>query len=382
MLNESQFTALGKTLQDELVLSVYVARESSDPGTGPLWRMRLEAATDRLRDALEKEAPEQLEAFDGARGHLAEALAPFGRVYPYRGWSGFATADRLWAGQALPYEPAAVVRWQHGPFVSPVIRAFKAARPATVGVVDQWRARIYLYEDGALSDEDDEMVVLQRMDDVVDQGVTKRAAGVSGAPVPRGASGMRGETRTDAARHALQEETRRLVAQLRDAIMARTGDSGIAVVGGMPETLAALLPELEAVLPGRVGQMGTVTLDAARDEIVAEVERAVSALTLERQARLLESCLEAGDGDGAGWDNVERAVAAGAADTLLVSRALIESSPDAADRVIRTAWAQGAHVEEVGDEIGARLMAEFGGVAARLRFRPVPVNAARPSGEG
>ena len=69
-----------------------------------------------------------------------------------------------------------------------------------------------------------------------------------------------------------------------------------------------------------------------------------------------------------GWRRTYHALAAGAVDTLLLARALIESAPDDAERLVRLALAQGADVEELGEEIGARLWQEGEGVAARLRF--------------
>ena len=54
-----------------------------------------------------------------------------------------------------------------------------------------------------------------------------------------------------------------------------------------------------------------------------------------------------------------------------ISRPLIESAPDDAERLVRLALAQGADVEELGDDVGARLWQENEGVAARLRFKLV-----------
>ena len=70
-----------------------------------------------------------------------------------------------------------------------------------------------------------------------------------------------------------------------------------------------------------------------------------------------------------GWNETYRALAAGAVDTLLLSRGMIEASPDDAERLVRLALAQGADVEELGGELGGRLAGDADGVAARLRFR-------------
>ena len=65
------------------------------------------------------------------------------------------------------------------------------------------------------------------------------------------------------------------------------------------------------------------------------------------------------------------ALKAGAVDTLLVARPLIENNPDDAESLVRLALAQGADVEEIGNDVGVRLWQDAEGVAARLRFKLV-----------
>jgi stalled ribosome rescue protein Dom34 len=130
-----------------------------------------------------------------------------------------------------------------------------------------------------------------------------------------------------------------------------------------------VLKELEEKMPGRVIEVSELAFDSSREDLVTAVAAAASTLTKMRQARLLDATADAGDRAARGWNQTYRALAAGAVDTLLVARGLIESSPDEAERLVRLALAQGGDVEELGEELGERLMKEWEGVAARLRFR-------------
>jgi peptide subunit release factor 1 (eRF1) len=111
------------------------------------------------------------------------------------------------------------------------------------------------------------------------------------------------------------------------------------------------------------------SFDSTETDIAAAAASAASELTRMRQARLLEGCSQSPERGSMGWNRTYRALAAGAVDTLLLARGLIETAPDDAERLVRLALAQGAEVEELGEDVGARLWKEADGVAARLRFR-------------
>jgi peptide subunit release factor 1 (eRF1) len=154
-----------------------------------------------------------------------------------------------------------------------------------------------------------------------------------------------------------------------EAIGEMAGDDGGVVLGGTGKAISAVRKELEGKLAGRIVEAPVLAFDSAAAELLATVAGAASTLTRMRQSELLEACADAGDRASRGWNETHRALAAGAVDTLLLARGLIETSPDDAERLVRLALAQGAEVEELGEELGDQLMAEAEGVAARLRFR-------------
>jgi peptide subunit release factor 1 (eRF1) len=180
---------------------------------------------------------------------------------------------------------------------------------------------------------------------------------------------MRGITRTDYKRRTVDEIAKRHRKEVVEALEETAGDDGGVVLAGTVKAIKAVRKDLEAKLAGRIVEAPELSFDSTRGEIEAVVGPSSSTLTRMRQARLLEACADAGDRASRGWNQTHRALAAGAVDTLLVARGLIEGSPDDAEQLARLALSQGADVEEIGEELGERLMSEAEGVAARLRFR-------------
>lgn len=362
MMTRKSLAELSASLEKELVLSVYIARENEDPGMGDAWRRRLASVITGVRSDVEGQAPQDLPAFDRATEWVASEFEPFGRILPHEGWCVFATQDRVWHAEGLPFLPPEIVRWTEGPYLAPYVRSFKSARPVVLGLVDHYHAHIYRFQDEELSAVL-ELEVEREISEASDVGVQKRASG---------ATGMRGMTGTDYAQRSQAEEARRLQNRVVGAIEKMCGSEGGVVVGGTREAAGAMRRELEDKLPGRVLEVSELSFDSERDELLAYLRVATSRLTSARQARLLEKSADPRRGSH-GWDETCRALAAGAVDTLLVARGLIATAPDDAERLIRLALTQGAEVEEVGGELGDRLMAETDGVVGRLRFVPAGV---------
>jgi peptide subunit release factor 1 (eRF1) len=225
--------------------------------------------------------------------------------------------------------------------------------------MDKWHARLFMYRDGRLA----------RAADVETERAAVDASDVGAPSRVSTRSGTRGMTRTDYAKRMWDEGSRRQRKHVVEAILAVAGDAAGVALAGMSKTVAAARRDLEDKLSGRMVEVPEVSLDSTDVVLAAAAARAASELTTLRQARVLEACRQVPERGCLGWNRTYRALAAGAVDTLLVSRHLIEDSPDDAERLVRLALAQGAEVEEVGDEIGASLWADADGVAARLRFR-------------
>lgn len=359
MLTRQDLADLSRGHEKDMVLSVYLARHNSDPGDRGAWRLRLEGALDGIRSALERETPEDVPAFESAAKQVERGLDSYGRVLPSEGWSAFATAERLSHAEPLPFPPLDVVRWRQGIYAAPYVRSLKSSRPVILAMVERLHATLYRYQGGELG-QGMELRADWPAAEAGDVGVSKRAAT---------ASGRRGVTRTDFTRRALDENARRLRIEIAQAIEELAGPDGGVVLGGTPKATSALRKELEAKMPGRVVDAPELSFDSSRTELIEAVAHGASALTRMRQTELLDHTASVGERAARGWNQTYRALAAGAVDTLLLSRRLIETAPDDAERLVRLALAQGSDIEELGDELGERLSAESEGVAARLRFR-------------
>jgi len=359
MLTRHDLRELSRAREQDMVLSVYLARQSSDPGDRGAWRLRLDSALGEIRSCIEREAPGDMPSFEKAAELVSSELESFGRVLPTEGWSAFATEERLWHAEALTYPPLDAVRWRQGVYAAPYLRTLKGRRPVILAVLTRLHATIYRYLDGELGPG------LEVHADTPEAeagpvGVSKRAAT---------ATGTRGVTRTDYRQRTVDESAKRLRKQVVEALEEMAGDDGGVVLGGTVKATSSVRSELGAKLDGRIVEAPEVSFDSTEAELLASVATAASTLTRMRQARILDACAGAGDRASRGWNQTYRALAAGAVDTLLVARGLIEVSPDDAERLVRLALAQGADVEELGEELGERLMAEAEGVAARLRFK-------------
>jgi hypothetical protein len=364
MMTRSDLTELSRALEGELVLSVYLARENDDPGMGAVWRKRLEVALDDLRSDLEGRAPAELSAFERATGWVTSSVDSFGRVLPHEGWCALATENRLWLAEPLPFRPQELVRWRVGATVAPYLRALKSDRPAVLAVLSGMHADVYRYAEGRFS-EAAEVHAEWPAAEAADVGMSKRASTVSG---------VRGATRTDYVKRTRDENRRRHRKHLEETLAEMAGEEGVIVLGGTQKAISAVRKDLEAAFAGRIAEAPELAFDTAREELFPHLRSAVSRLTEERQNRFLDECADPHRGC-VGWNETYRALAAGAVDTLLLSRGLIESSPDDAERLVRLALAQRADVEEVGGELGDRLAGELGGTAARLRFVPASLQA-------
>ncbi len=355
MLTRGALADLVRSHQDDWVLSVYIGKDGSDPGTRGAWRLRLEAALEAVAGELDPANAEGAASFRGARERIDAAVAGFGRVLPHEGWAAFATDTELVHFEGLPFAPTDLVRWNEGIYTAPYVRALKGRRPVILVLMDGWHARLFRYLEGALSPVL-ELGADRSAIDASDVGMSKR---------PATTTGVRGLTRTDYAQRMLDEESKRLRKQSVEAIVDMAGDGGGVVIGGTAKAVAAAKADLEQKLD--VVEVSELSFASTEAQIAEAAATAASELTRARQDRLLRICAESNRGS-VGWEPTYKALESGAVDTLLVARPLIESSPDEAERIVRMALAQGAEIEELGDDVGTRLWTDADGVAARLRF--------------
>ena len=60
MLTREGLAELSRAREEDMVLSVYLGRRSSDPGDRGAWRLRLGSALDEIRAGIERDVPDDL----------------------------------------------------------------------------------------------------------------------------------------------------------------------------------------------------------------------------------------------------------------------------------------------------------------------------------
>jgi hypothetical protein len=360
MLDLDGLKELYQRHQDDAVLSAYLDANQHDFGNRAKWRIVLANA---LRDASRNVPDDQREAFTAAAKHLESRLAEHGNGFlPGRGWVGFATEHGVIRAEGVPVPMPDLVRWERGLRVAPYVRALRQARPVIGVIVDSRQARVVRYAAGELT-ERDHLHGDTALGDLTDIVQSKRAAV---------ATGVRGKTGTDTAQTLLRVERDRLLGRVAEEVLEAAGASGGVVLGGTAQATAALRNLLEEHLDaGRLFEHDGLALDLTDAEIRSLLEQAASDLTDRRNARLVEQLLDEARGGQAGClgeDDVVQALREHRVRLLAFTDGFRAAHPDRTDHLTGAAFMQGAELEEIGREPGARLDAA-GGVGALLHYR-------------
>jgi hypothetical protein len=360
MLSHDEVVRLNQELAGTKVLSVYLNAEETDPAARRAWRVRLNSMLKALEEGM-KDGPEAEQiAARAAVGLVREEVERHTGQLPGRAWVGFATADRLWYIDSLPTPMPDLARWEDGAHVAPYLRAMKQARPVTAVVADRRHARIYRYANGELREEAEFWSDTATADST--SGGSSKRSGTH--------SGVRGESRGDAAKRVEQASAQRMVREVLEALSEPARDGHLLVLAGNSETTTALLRALPERARERAMEASGTLADATPAELKDAVETAASALSVRLQHALVEQVIDATRSAGRaclGREHTERALQAGAVETLILSRAFARAEPGVAERIVDHAFEQGAVVEEISEAAAAELDRE-GGIGARLRF--------------
>jgi hypothetical protein len=359
MLSQDEVLRLHADLGDRKVLSVYINGEETDPAERRAWRIRLSHMAKDLQARVAEEAPEDRDDLRSAFGLIEQELAHYTGLLPERGWVGYATSDRLWSAGTSSVPMPDLVRWEISVHVTPYIRALKQSRPVLAIVTDQRHARVFRYQYGTLEE------VGKFEADFVSNDT-----GPSSSKRPSTHSGSRGETRIDATRRMEGSSTQRMLREVVAAIPESADENPLMVVAGNAELVTNLMHALPDRVRERTIDIPALKVDATSAELKEAVETAASALSLRLQRALVEKVIEAARSEGRGAlgrERTERALEAGAVETLVLSRTLSRAEPDYADRLVDMAIERSATVEEISESAAAELDRE-GGIGARLRF--------------
>jgi hypothetical protein len=180
---------------------------------------------------------------------------------------------------------------------------------------------------------------------------------------------MRGPSGADLENRLRESSRQRLVRQIIDTL--GTGEEGeLLVAGGNAEIVASLLGSLPPSLRSRSIHAQGLAADATEAEIRPIVEERSSELSLHLAGDLVAEVIDVARSDGRaclGVPHTERALQAGAVDTLVFSRTLAHQDGILVKRLVASALGQAAQIEEIPDAVAGPLDRE-GGVGARLRF--------------
>lgn len=359
MLTRERLTRLHRNLKDTLVLSVYLDADQHDPAQRGAWRTRLDAGLSGLRKSLE-ETGGDVEGFLAAKGLLESVLKGDGFLRG-AGWVAFVGAGKVHHAASVPFRVPTLVRWGHGPNVTPYFRGMRHRRPVTVVVADRRRARFLRHREGSLV-EGPGLVAFADLGDVSDSGLSKRAVTTSG---------VRGATGKDLAARFLQVEADRLHQEVVARIRDNAGSEGLILIAGPAETASKIHGMLEGAMAQRAAVVSGIAMDDSVAEMRPRVTQAVRELAGSLQdallARVLEETHEGGKGL-TGTREARKALRENRADLLLVSSSLLDSGADVAEQLVGTALEHSTEVEFLAGAAATRLDEVGQGLAVRLRY--------------
>ncbi|MFI5311194.1 MAG: hypothetical protein ACHQQ3_08185 [Gemmatimonadales bacterium] len=371
MRNTRELVVLAARFDGVKTLSVYLDWSGSDPAQGEQWRVTLKQRIGALRASLKTAPHAEREAFEDCVARVLSLLPQTGSPRGARGWMGFATASGVTQAESLPVMVPTVVAWDDRLRLAPYVAVLEM-RPALLVVVDHHRAVFHRYLRTSLSRIDD----LEREEHVTVQPP------MSDTPRRGFHPGTRGTAARDDAARQLQGAYARFRSDVRRHIEALDRSGDYVVLAGAPEVVAHVASDLAPARRSRTHLAHEVGATASGVELVHAVARGVEAL---RSAQLREEIDEvlgeskAGGRAALGEPDVTRALERGAVELLLLTWRIIADHPEAAETLVRSALARGGRVEVARGADADVLEGAAGGIAARLRFRPLP---AERSGAG
>ena len=361
MLTYPQLVSLERSLRDERVLSVYVRGAADDPASRRAWRTDLDRSLRDLRRWLAGSSHEEREAFERCVGLLDEMLAPYASGLSSPGWAAFITDGVVQDAERLPVPMPTMAIWSTGMCVSPYIRALKVTRPLIVAVVDARLARVYHFRAGELS-------LLAR---IHAHATIETPAHMGDAPRVGFHGGVRGETGHDAAKRARGAGAERMLREAELVVARHASLDGGILVGGAARIARQFKTMLAASVSERVLQLESLHADASSADIVAAARAGASALrdaTDLRQIAEIVSADASHDAAALGPAATRRALERRTVRELYITGRYVEDHMAEAEDAVRQALDQGAVIEQVSTDVAARLD-EYGGIAARLRYR-------------
>jgi Bacterial archaeo-eukaryotic release factor family 10 len=266
-----------------------------------------------------------------------------------------------------------MVAWQEGPVLAPYLRALKQHTPVIVGLVEARGAHVYRYVHDKL-EMLDELRVSPREDDAERSEPPALSRAGRGYPAPRSA------LNTEAAKQRRLVDFQRFAPRLAARLTLRAGADAFICVGGAAEWSRVVAAAVPRHLHDRLIVTAELEQRASPSAISRAAKRAARELRSRRGREMISRVLACRDHRAvAGLPALHRAIRMKAVDLLLVSPRFLHIEADRVERVLQSAFAQGAHIEVVSGDAGLLLDRVADGVAARLRFaidpKPAPTRS-------
>ena len=364
MLTQTELMRLDASLRHTQTLSVYLGCPSVDPAERSTWRRELASALKLIRKDIRDHPHEERERFSRAVVLLEERLSSYAGAPQQPGWACFATAQGVSYEEVLPVAISFGVTWREGISIAPYLDALEKLRPAVAAIVDSRVARLYRYEHGAL----EKLEILRAH---VHVGPVEHM----GRPPATGFhTGTRGSAGSDEADRELRSGRERLTRQAAEHLASASSPDAWIMVGGIPEDASEVLGQLpDSVLP-RARRLLSVGVHAAEAAIKAGVEEGATDLRRSRELATVDEifrrCANAGTGT-LGLEPTQLALRTASADRVCMTDRFIHERQQAAEELVRVAFASGAEVEVVSGAAADRLDTRAGGIGARLRYVPL-----------
>jgi hypothetical protein len=362
MMTLPQLSALHRSLNRELVLSVYIDGSATDFSILHLWRTQLDNALTDIREWLSGSRHAERENFEKCMRYLDETLDQFKRGFGAPGFVAFITRDGVVDSHTLPVPVPTLAIWSTGPAVAPYMRALKETHPITVILADSSKAELFRYR----------AAKVKKLDTVRSHHVVEPPSHM-GSPEKQGFhTGTRGPTGRDAAQRSLLEGRDQMIDEIVSRALAVLEEDEFVMVGGIKGVARRIVTRLGESVGDRALELNGLDIHASyariRDVVKAAASKLRAAFDTQRIAEITDEAAAGGRG-ALGPEETRLALEQASVRDLYMTHKYLEDHAAEAEDAVRSALDQHASVEEVSHEAAEDLQ-RVGGLAAGLRFRP------------
>ena len=362
LLTREQLLNLMSALKAAPVLSVYIDGAADDPSSAQ-WRTTLAHAIAAAREGAALDHAGQRD-FGLAVERLMERLAGLTGGLGAPGWMGFIGPHEVHYSNTTPVTMPTLVAWDTGAHIAPFVRAISTiTRSAIVALVDARKVEIFEYHGGRVT----------RVDVIHAHHVTGQPSHLGAAPAVGFHVGTRGGTGHDRMQGALREGSARMEREAAQEILRRAGNGDPIVIAGTPQHRRELHKRLAASAVDRILELETVDIHATPVQLAAAAGTACDALRRARIEREVMTVIETAGARGPaalGPDTTRWALDQGRVQSLYLTPRFLDGNAAGAELAVRSALAQHAGIDVVGNG-GAAQLDSHGGVGARLRYNLV-----------